>query len=1597
MTQLMNPTEVADALRDAYLHYLETSFYLKDPSLRKQFSQLLRDKEQPPLVREPILEVSPGFQSGKSLENMIAEGLISQSFCRLEDDSLTRSLYLHQNIALTKTIKEKRNIVVATGTGSGKTETFLYPVLNHLLKEKDAGTLSQPGVRALLLYPMNALANDQIKRLRSIAKLFPEITFGRYTGETDQSTSSALATYRHFHGGEDPLSNELISRDQLRERPPHILFTNYAMLEYLLIRPADITLFQGGTWRFLILDEVHTYSGALGIEIAMLLRRLKERVVNSEKGKLQCIGTSATLGAGESDFPKIAEFASQLFGEPFDANDIIGAKYKGLEPQISSWGKGSAEMYAALRDAIFVGNQYSLDHIKGIVKDYVPDSVTKPVLESISEKIGAEKSRCQAYIYILLSGDENVQHLRKKLYDDRAIELSGLSEIEGLLDLVALGAFAKHPKSQDSLVPARYHIMARAISGVYAWFNDNRSPQLIAKRKRSHRTPDDKDHGVFELGSCNRCGEVMIVGVREDIENRSYLRQPPDVGDDPIESLRWFTLKDTEVIADDDDLVEEESQERLERLSPVRLCRICGRIDDAGTFDLAGCEGHDSDIIEVYEIENKNYRSVPRQCPSCKNNHGTVASRILTGKEIPVAVLTTALYQKIPPSTKADEASLPGGGRKLLMFSDSRQDAAFFAPFMDKTYNKFKQRRYLVQALLSANRPLDLEGWANKALKMAEEAGEWEESIGSRKRSEDAKSWVLREWIATDRRLALEGAGIVFFKLRKPQAFQSLEVFSNRPWDLNPEIQWALIQILLDTIRYQGIVVFDEEFSGINHDNELFKPRNFNCYLRGSGSNAERRIYAWEPARDSNKRLDYLMRILQQKGISKEQAFQEALNALREIWSAIIHPNGPLNKLFKHGESHRGENNLSCLSTNWWEAQLAGNEDVMRCNTCGIVTAFSVNNVCPMSGCKGSVQPYPNEERQKNHYYKLFTEMKPIPLTVLEHTAQLTKIKAARTQQEFIDGKVNLLSCTTTFELGVDVGDLQTVIMRNMPPNPGNYVQRAGRAGRRVDNIAIIVTYAQRRTHDYAYFDHWPRMVRGSIRPPSIHLNNLKVIRRHVHAEAMAAYFHNNPDVFADKLESLFDPSHQRTDELFAFLSRRSDILLNRLKRIVPANLHTELGLDAWSWLGVSNDNAEDESFARRLDHARQDVQIDWSALQKLTDEAGQNRKYGLADFYNKQLNTLKQRSLLGKLGTHGLMPKYGFPTDVVELKVRNRAEQNVELERDMKLALSEFAPGNQIVAGGKVWTSRGIVLPSGERRLHQYNYWHCDTCRYFEAALATDADEEKRCHCDQSLRRKTYIYPEFGFTTAMSEGSAEVGESRPSMKSYSEIFFYNVGDESEFTPIGNIPSVKHRVSKQGWIYVVNDNRDQNFFVCTTCGFATAERPRVGANERHYRPWTSDQLCNTTSNFLKGFALGYRYRTDVLELRLPTENLGNLSLQDVPHELHSLWLSVLYALVNGACQSLDINERDLGGCLYYSSNEQHPELVLFDTAPGGAGFVHDIKENFLAVLDRAKKLLDCSSCGEDSSCIACLRTYYNQRDHNKLKRGLAKKYLETIV
>ncbi len=363
---------------------------------------------------------------------------------------------------------------------------------------------------------------------------------------------------------------------------------------------------------------------------------------------------------------------------------------------------------------------------------------------------------------------------------------------------------------------------------------------------------------------------------------------------------------------------------------------------------------------------------------------------------------------------------------------------------------------------------------------------------------------------------------------------------------------------------------------------------------------------------------------------------------------------------------------------------------------------MGLRGVCPTYGCDGTLEPVGPDDPawRENHYRHLYLSLLPIPLRAEEHTAQWRPEEAGKVQDRFARGEVNVLSCSTTFELGVDLGSLQVVLMRNVPPTTANYLQRAGRAGRRTDTAAIALTFAQRRSHDLSHFADPARLVAGHIHPPLVTVENEKIVRRHVHSVLLSAFFRWARDEHGRLFRTVgdfFAPEQEPggPDLLRAYAARRPAEVADALYRIVPSPLHGPLGLATWNWLSGLTSDREDGI----LDLATKEVSGDLDLYRRLEQEAAARRDYREAERYAEVARTVRERELLGFLGSRNVLPKYGFPTDVVELRVAHvpdREAARVELQRDLRIAIAEYAPGGQVVAAKRVWDQRRHLPAAG-------------------------------------------------------------------------------------------------------------------------------------------------------------------------------------------------------------------------------------------------------------------------------------------------------------
>jgi ATP-dependent helicase YprA (DUF1998 family) len=1552
-----------------YRRYLRSLLPVRDPKL----ARALRDAidGSPMLTKGPVLEATPPYQTGASLRELIADGTLPRGFARLDGPGLPldRPLYAHQERAIRKAAAG-RNLVVATGTGSGKTESFLLPVLSELVRERDAGTLG-PGVRALLLYPMNALANDQVRRLRQLLANTPDITFGRYTGETPERPAEGASLFEALNPGETRLENELLSRAEMRDTPPHLLLTNYAMLEYLLLRPADMDLFEGahgGHWRFVVLDEAHVYDGAKAEEVGMLLRRLKYKTFHPERmrlpgerpASLQVVATSATVG----DSPEsVMDFAAKLFDARFE----------------------------------WVPDDPSRQDLVRATRVSVPGGPVTGVPD-LQPEDAAGLGRVRA---LLAAGPLPFTDLAV------AAEVSG----QRLGELVALGTATANPAGTPVL-SARYHLFARATEGAFTCLTTDPSaePHAAGAQAGPHvalarrEVCPECSAAVFEFGCCKRCGAVYLTGTVDRDRTGEYFTSRVARGD----RRSWLLLRDAPPSAggepgttgaesgavDEDDATFEEAAEA--EAKDARLCGKCGALHamtGGSTGAVTGpCGCPAAHLRAVRRLPGR--AGAPRGCASC-GAHGTGMIRLFeSGNEASAAVLATALYQALP----ADEefAGRPGGGRKLLAFSDSRQAAAFFAPYLESSHGLVQQRRLILDGLARAtgsDPTCSADDLIEAVAATAAAAGVFGRRDSRQARRRETARWVLRELIALDERQSLEGLGLLRVALDVDPAWRAPTPLL--ALGLTTDECWLLLSELARTLRLQGALSMPEE---VDPADEMFDPRRGPIYVRVDGAEAKLKVLSWLPTRGTNRRLDYLRRVLAALG----RTDIDAREVLAGCWRALTGVRGgwlAASALPKIGQAYQVDHE--------WLILAPGGGPLYQCDVCRRGAAASLRGVCPALHCVGRLAPVTDGGAEQNdeHYRVLYQRTAPVSLTAREHTAQWTGLEAADIQQRFLAGEVNVLSCSTTFELGVDVGALNAVLLRNVPPTTASYIQRAGRAGRRAGAPALVLTYAQRRSHDLSRYASPETMLTGQVRAPYVPLGNPRIDRRHAHSVALAAFFRDAKDrggqewktagdffigghaptgdgLGADRQPRMVSPSQQ----VRGFLTPVPDDVDAALRAVLPKSVQHRIGLDSGAWVGELD---------ALLSAVRAELAHDVAMFEERRRDAFESRRSDLAARFERSINTITRRSLIGFLANRNVLPKYGFPVDTVELRTAHCDSQvgaRLELTRDLSVAIHEYAPGAELVAGGVLWRSAGIYRLPG-RELITRSYTVCRGCQHYREG---GDDLEPACTaCGRPAEGpvREYCVPEFGFVA--DPRTAKPGTAPPQRFWNGAVHVVSLGAElaeKRWRSPGGAVAWCHNGTRGRLVSLSEGPGGAGFLICDWCGWGGPNHGR--APKSHVNPLRGKPCAGP----LRWRSLAHTYETDILRVRLDAPGLGGPGpggAGDSRAGERARWHSLLYALLEGCAEGLEISRGDIAGVVHAGADGRSG-LVLFDTVPGGAGSAARIALSLDTAVESAIRRVSACDCGLETSCYGCLRTPGNERYHEDLSRGAALAVLQAL-
>jgi len=1590
---MFSPIEASKNIKDEFSGYISTSFHLADKDYAKQFVQEL--SKEGAITKGPYLDIGDSFKSGESIETLIDQGKASPLFRELEGNipdvekeiKINRKLYLHQQKALEKTNAEK-NLVVTTGTGSGKTECFIIPILNHLLKEKDAGTLNG-GVRAILIYPMNALANDQMKRLRATLKNYGDITFGVYNSSTKQKDADGISEYGRIFKDEtgkplQPLKNEIISRDTMQKRPPHILVTNYAMLEYMLLRPNDDKVFSGAKLRFLVLDEAHIYRGATGIEMSLLLRRLKARI--SDPSEVLHILTSATLGGKEAN-ADIVTFASRLCDAEFLENDIIRSTPQ--SPVLPD------EEYDVPMD-IFAELAEPKDSLNNILKKY-----NVPFDESMSDA-GIIYNLCiHTKVYKVLRQYAVKPCTIKELTNsmNKVIEV----DEEDVVNLINVAVKAE--KNKTALIKARYHMFAKALEGAYITLSPTKKLFL---RRNNYYTIGQDNWKIYEAAVCDDCGRIGVVGKK--VNDRLEF-----VGNRFDEEAEYYLIKEKweDLLGDEEDEIDDEEIGKNDYL----ICPKCGEIHHKSLMYDFKCKHDKSLLVELVLSERKGTRNEPK-CPCCNFGH---MKNFYLGYDAATAVLGTSLFEQLPESevkleTKViDEAHtsslfVPSVSskakldiikrkRQFLAFSDSRGEAAFYACYMTSFYEEFLRRRGIWNVVKTNLKSMNDHPWEISTLvdeltsyfdthrTFAEPGDKGNENLTP---ISQRQAWiaVLNEMVNARRSTSLVSLGIINFTY-KGNGGPIMSGVAQK-YKQTVEDMVALFNLLVMDIVYSGAIEGDTTLTNDEREYIYYtaKPRRFTkCKEANNGEKNANYLNGWIPRTRTNGKMfnnSRVTRVAKSLGIPDT----EAKSLLEDYWAAILSQGEYALTPVDDGEYYISTDKFQVTSG-------TENTPIYVCEKCGKTTMFSDKHQCVSIKCGGKLNQVSHEEIIKdNHFAKLYSSEMMQPLHIKEHTAQLGRAEQQAYQEMFVNKDINALSCSTTFEMGVDVGDLETVYLRNMPPSPSNYVQRAGRAGRSIHAAAYSLTYAKLSSHDFTYFEKPER------------IENDKVVARHIYAVALSAFFSENEDVYNKNDADVF-LNQDGFERFVSFLNMKPDDLKEILKTSIPQNLHHRMGINDFRWTegligpdGVLTVAVEE--FRRIVEY----YEKEFKKLKRTDTQSAARCERKLQDYRKSKDDKKGRNELIEFLVRNNVLPKYGFPVDTVELHQNMDSQQDKKLQmvRDLQLAIAEYAPDAQVVADGKLYTSRYIrKLPQTTGQDWEVVYIaQCSepSCKTWNHRITEPSREGEKCvSCGAIIEKpkwKKAIEPRKGFIADTKP--TDVPLRKPD-KSYRSDDYY-IGDAQRQVMkkrtflVNGLSKYQMETSTNDSLMVVcNDD----FYVCDKCGYsesATENKSKEGFNSftsyieraNHSAPW--GKKC---SGRLYKNKLCHSFKTDVVRLVFGTSRAKN----------QATMLSVMYALLEAASSALDIERTDIKGCLHKVKYEGSMiySIVLYDAVAGGAGHVRRMVTEdgavFQAIIKKAIEITKGCSC--NPSCYNCLRNYYNQKIHDLLNRVEAYTFMEEYL
>ncbi len=1645
----LNPLAYTEKVVQSFLRYQLTAYPFADPHLHAQMRALLSldTARETPLLKGPYVSLSRAFRAGATVEKLVAERILHPHMRELIP---FETVYGHQEEAI-RAISAGRTTLISTGTGSGKSECFLYPIISRCLELRDQG--APAGICAVIVYPMNALAEDQLGRLRELLA-GSGITFGMYVGKTpdeeaevtgrrlDAGSSredyrAALRQARRRGEGESVHPHEEVcSREVMRTagRQPRILLTNVKQLELLLTRQSDVELFDQARLDFLVFDEAHTFTGTQGAESACLVRRLRSFCGRGPEATV-CVATSATIV--DKDHPDAAlDFASRFFGVPRDEvatvrevyEQEVWAEQRTVPPAPRDPAARISDVLAAV-DADDPGPA-----IRSVWRTLTGGDL--PTRGDSPSAGGGPSSDWAAALHDALSGNELLYRAAELLTTPKALcdLLADLATAVGrpvseeeLIIWLTLGAAAR--RDERPLVRPVVHGFVRGVPGAVVTFDGGGDRPVL------HLSAEEEDEGERKLrlrvSTCKTCGQHYF---EQTLSGFEYAGAVPGGGKASGDAIYWEPLDEARggvrvllidrLISSEDD----DDETHHPKLSPLHLCRACGAAHAVARERCLAC-GETGPMVLLQAVrQTEDHPDILTTCVCCGALGGQVGGRAREPIK-PVRATNVADVHVL-----AQDMIHHAERRRLLIFADNRQDAAFQAGWMHDHARRFRLRAMIMRAL--EERPLsigDLTHMLDRQLENDDSLSRtllpeaWsvapKEAGGVTHRDERRyllRIQILREvTMAAKQQIGLEPWGrlkVNYIGLEQSSPF--VREWADRLGLPADELVGG-IEAFLDQLRRKRLLFDDigRIFSRIWAPGARELENGYLPYM----SDVPKGIKLTREAADDPGRIVQLRSKTGHRTTASEIAGKWGVETddiddfLQDLWRhlasdsvGLLRPVTLLGSRDNALPSCSGAHQIDC-----GKLMLAASRGVFRCKTCRRRTTRRTPRMrCLAWHCAGELEYLPED---KDNYDLQVLDQDYAMIRPREHTAMVPHQERERIEQIFKgeSDTINALVCTQTLELGVDIGALDAVLMRNVPPLPANYWQRAGRAGRR-HRMAANLTYCRATNHDRAYFAEPLKLLGGRVDPPSFNLSNDLLVAKHVHANVLSTLHQ-----MAREGSGLSDTDREEIRSALntAFPTFVRDYLFTETGEVRPhprdvACLHTVITKhkdrieksvsdafqQGWPSADAEVANADKlaehvlgmtgelESVTRRL-HRRlawalnqmrllENRRVSIGALDDEQDAFYQRckrlvqRLKGTSKRQRREAEGFEDTITMGVLASEGFLPGYGLDVGSVvgmaEVPRYVRGLRDFDLPRVPSVAVREYVPGNLIYANGQRFVPKFYARDVGEEKAESITYEvNLERQAVHECLADVSGDPSAAAVtsipiCDVHLIHASRISDEeenrfqMGVTLLGREGDRHNGGQA-----------YQWGPKAVHLRRG----VHVHLVNVGANIAIRGRQDFGYPVCRVCGQSvsplSSQRQRDEFVKRHR------EQCST-------LPLATAFHADLVVDAL---TIPFCASQDEAY-------SIAEAIRLAAAQILDMEIEDLQVLVIGCADREEPDAMLYDPMPGGSGLLQQICGRFDEIVVEARRIAaECPSrCPR--SCIDCFRRYRNAFYHKYLDRHL---------